>query len=144
MHLYTSDYKSSFKDNIRSTYLLSALGEAKQDVQVVGTCILFYCGAKKTLEKRPTFCKWRIKARGKLALPEFHQEIILDMTWLSSLGYNTPVYLYGSSTNAINYILLLLREEYYKHTKDAPLMRISFKTEWYFNVRQRSQRSPGN
>ena len=52
MHLYTSDYKSSFKDNIRSTYLLSALGkEAKQAVQVVGTCILFYCGGKKTLEK---------------------------------------------------------------------------------------------
>lgn len=35
--------------------------------------------------------------------------------------YNTPAYLYGSSTNAIKYLLFLLRQKSYKHTKDAHL-----------------------
>ena len=52
-HLYASNYKSSSKENIRTSYLLCQLDkeakqaveldkEAKQAVQVVGTCILLY------------------------------------------------------------------------------------------------------
>ena len=42
-HLYASNYKSSFKENIRTSYLLRELDkEAKQAVQGVGTCILLY------------------------------------------------------------------------------------------------------
>ena len=61
MRLYASNYKSSSKENIRTSYLLCQLDkeakqaveldkEAKQAVQVVGTCILLYWGVKKTLE----------------------------------------------------------------------------------------------
>ena len=53
MHLYASNYKSSSKENIRTSYLLCQSDkeakqaveldkEAKQAVQVVGTCILLY------------------------------------------------------------------------------------------------------
>ena len=60
-HYTRAIYKSSSKENIRTTYLLHALGkEAKQAVQVVGTSILFYSGAKKMLEKSTSNFKTNI------------------------------------------------------------------------------------
>ena len=45
--------KTSFDDNIRMTYLLSVLdGEAKEAIEAVGTCGLFYASAFENTEKR--------------------------------------------------------------------------------------------
>ena len=97
--------KSSFDDNIRMTYLLSVLdGEAKKAIEAVGTCGLFYASALKTLKRefgntllvshlclKSMFNKPQIKANDRSALPEFHQQIKLNITWLSSLGYIAPL-----------------------------------------------------
>ena len=88
--------KSSFDDNIRMTYLLSVLdGEAKKAIEAVGTCGLFYASALKTLKRefgntllvshlrlKSMFNKPQIKANDRSALPEFHQQIKLNITWL--------------------------------------------------------------
>ena len=107
--------KSSFDDNIRMTYLLSVLdGEAKKAIEAVGTCGLFYASALKTLKRefgktllvsylrlKSIFNKPQIKANDRSVLGEFHQQIKLNTTWLSSLGYIKPVYSYDSVTKAI-------------------------------------------
>ena len=127
--------KSSFDDNIRMTYLLSVLdGEAKKAIEAVGTCGLFYASALKTLKRefgntllvshlrlKSMFNKPQIKANDRSALREFHQQIKLNITWLSSLGYITPLYSYDSVTKAILRLPFHLRKEFYKHTKDASL-----------------------
>ena len=115
MLLYAVHCKSSFDVNIRMTYLLSVLdGEAKKAIEAVGTCGLFYASALKTLKRefgntplvshlrlKSIFNKPQIKANDRSVLGEFHQQIKLNTTWLSSLGYIKPVYSYDSVTKAI-------------------------------------------
>ena len=98
--------KSSFEDNIRITYLLSILhGEAKKAIEAVRTCGLFYASALKTLKRefgntllvshlrlKSMFNKPQTKANDRSALREFHQQIKLNITWSSFLGYITPLY----------------------------------------------------
>ena len=93
--------KSSFDENIRMTYLLSALGgEAKKTIEAVRTCSLFYTSALKTLKKefektlpvahlslKSMFNKPKIKPNDRSALREFQQQIKLSITWLSSVEY---------------------------------------------------------
>ena len=67
------------------------------------------------------FNKPQIKANDRSALPEFHQQIKLNITWLSSLGYITPLYSYDNVTKAILCLPFHLRKEFYKHTEDASL-----------------------
>ena len=52
---------------------------------------------------------------------EFHKQIKLNITWLSSVGCKTPVYLYDSVTKTILRLPFHLRKEFYKYTKDASL-----------------------
>ena len=68
------------------------------------------------------FNKPRIKLNDRSALREFHQQIKLNTTWLSSLGYNKPLYSYDSVRKAILRLPFHLRKEIYKCTKDARLM----------------------
>ena len=117
------------------TYLLSVLdGEAKKAIEAVGTCGLFYPSALKTLKGefgntllvshlrlKSIFNKTQIKANDRSALGEFHQQIKLNTTWLSSLGYIKPLYLYDNVTKAILRLPFHLRKEFYKHTKHANL-----------------------
>ena len=132
-------YKSSFDDNITMTYLLSALdGQAKKAIEVVGACGLFYANPLKTFKRecgntlivlsirlKSMFNKPKIKPNDRLALREFHHQIKLNITWLSSLGYKTPLYSYDSVTKAILRLLFHLRKEFYKHTKDATLTDVT-------------------
>ena len=67
------------------------------------------------------FNKPKIKPNDRLALREVHQHIKLNITWLSPLGYKTPIYSYNSVTKAILLLPFHLRKEFYKHTKDASL-----------------------
>ena len=127
--------KSSFDDNIRMTYVLSVLdGEVKKAIEAFGTCGLFYASALKTLKRefgntllvshlslKSMFNKLQIKANDRSDLREFHQQIKLKITWLSSLGYITLLYSYDSVTKAILRLPFHLRKEFYKHTKDASL-----------------------
>ena len=115
MLLYAVHCKSSFDVNIRMTYLLSVLdGEAKKAIEAVGTCGFFYASALKTMKRefgntplvshlrlKSIFSKPQIKANDRSILGEFHQQIKLNTTWLSSLGYIKPVYSYDSVTKAI-------------------------------------------
>ena len=117
------------------TYLLSVLdGEAKKAIEAVGTCGLFYASALKKLKRefgntllvshlrlKSMFNKPQIKANDRSALREFHQQIKLNITWLSSLGYITPLYSYDSVTKAILCLPFHFRKKFYKHTKDASL-----------------------
>ena len=117
------------------TYLLSALdGEARKAIEAVGTCGLFYATALKTLKRefgntllvahlrlKSIFNKLQIEPNDRSTLPEFHQRIKLNITWLSSLGYKTPLYSYDSVAKAILRLPLHLKKEFYKHAKDASL-----------------------
>ena len=97
------------------TNLLSVLdGEAKKAIEAVRTCGLFYASSLKILKRefgntlqvahlslKSMFNRPQIKPNERSALREFHQQIKLNITWLSSLGYKTPLYLYDSVTKAI-------------------------------------------
>ena len=148
--LYTHVHcKSSFVDNIKMIYLLNALdGKAKKAIEAVGTCGLFYASAFKTLKREfgntllvshlrlSMFNKPQIKANDRSALQEFHQHIKLNITWLSSLGYITPLYSYDRVTKAILRLQFHLRKEFYKHTKNTSLMDSSWldrQLKVYFN-----------
>ena len=129
--------KSSFNENIRMTYLLSALdGEAKKAIEAVRTCSLFYASALKTLKKefektllvahlrlKSMFNKPQIKPNDRSALREFHQQIKLSITWLSSVEYKTLLYSYYSMIKAILCLPFHLRKEFYKHKKKCKFNR---------------------
>ena len=114
------------------TSLVYLDSEAKKAIEAVDTCGLFYVSALKTLKKefgntlivahlclKSMFNKPQIKPSDRSALQEFHLPIKLNITWLASLGYKTPLYLYESVTKNIPRLLLHLRKIFYKHTKDA-------------------------
>ena len=76
------------------------------------------------------FNKPQIKANDRSALRKFHQQIKLNITWLSSLGYITPLYSYDSLSKAIVRLPLHFRKEFYKHTSltDGTLNLIMFES----------------
>ena len=55
-------------------------------------------------------------------MQEFRQQIKLNLTWLSSLGYETSLYSYDMVTKALLRLLYALRKEFYKFTKDLNLI----------------------
>ena len=113
--------KSSFDDNIKMTYLLSILDA----VEAVGTYGLFYTRALKTLKRefantlpvahlrlKSIFNKPQIKPNDRPDLREFHQQIKLNNTWLSSLRYKAPFYLYYRVTKVILRLTFHLRKNF--------------------------------
>ena len=128
--------KSSFDDSMRMTYLISAVdGEAKRTIEAVGTSGLFYASVLKTLKRefgnnllvahlhlKSMLDKPQIKPNDRAALREFHQQIKLNLTWLSSLDYETPLYSYDTVTKALLRLPYALRKEFYKFAKDSSLI----------------------
>ena len=66
--------------------------------------------------------KPQIKPNDCAALRGFHQQIKLNLTWLLSLGYETPLYSYHMVTRALLRLPYVLRKEFYKLTKDSSLI----------------------
>ena len=95
--------ESSFDDNIRMTYLLSRFdSEAEKAIEAVETCVLFYASALKTLKKefwntllvahlhlKSVFNEPQIKSNNRSTLWEFHQDIKVNIKWLSSARHKT-------------------------------------------------------
>ena len=130
MHIHCNLHSTTTSEWLTSLVYLDS--EAKKAIEAVKTCGLFYVSALKTLKKefgntlivahlclKSMFNKPQIKSSDRSALQEFHLPIKLNITWLASLGYKTPLYLYESVTKNIPRLLLHLRKIFYKHTKDA-------------------------
>ena len=66
--------------------------------------------------------KPQIKPNDYATLREFHQQIKLNLTWLSSLDYETPLYSYDMVTKAVLRLPYALRKEFYKFIKDSSLL----------------------
>ena len=62
------------------------------------------------------------KPNDRTALQKYHEEIKLNLTWLSSLGYGTPIYYYGMAAKALLRLPCALRKELYKYKKDSSLI----------------------
>ena len=59
----------------------------------------------RNLRLKSMFDKPQIKPNNGPALQEFHQQIKLNITWFSRLGYKTPLYSNDSVTKAILHLL---------------------------------------
>ena len=118
------------------TYLISTEdSEAKSATEAVDTSNLFYANALKKLKRElgntlsvAHLClkfmldKPQIKPNDYATLREFHQQIKLNLTWLSSLDYETPLYSYDMVTKAVLRLPYALRKEFYKFIKDSSLL----------------------
>ena len=95
---------------------------------------MFYASASKILKKefgdtllvthlrlKPMFNKPQMKPNNRSALQEFHQQIKLNITWLSLLGYKRALYSYDSVTKTTRRLPFNLRKEFCKDTKDVSL-----------------------
>ena len=100
-------------------------GGTKKAVEAVGTSGLFYASALKTLKRefgnillvallplKYMLDKPEIKPNDRAALRELHQQIKLNLTCLSSLGYENPNYSYDTVTNALLRLPYALRKEF--------------------------------
>ena len=66
--------------------------------------------------------KPQIKPNDRTALQKFHEQIKLNLTSLSSLGYGSPIYYYSMVTKALLRLPCALRKELYKYKKDSSLI----------------------
>ena len=87
------------------TRLISLLdGDAKKAVQSIGSNGLFYASALKSLKSnfgnlllvatfrmKTLFDKPHINGRDTITLREYHQQLKMNNTWLTSMGYKTPL-----------------------------------------------------
>ena len=65
--------------------------------------------------------KTQIKPNDLTALQAFRKQIKVNLMWLSSLGYETPIYYYGMVTKALLRVPYALRNELYKYKKGSSL-----------------------
>lgn len=65
--------------------------------------------------------KTQIKPNDRTALQAFRTLIKVNLTWLSSLGYKTPIYYYGMVTKALLRVPYALRKELYTYKKGSSL-----------------------
>ena len=122
--------KISFDGNTRMQRLLSVLeGEAKRSVETIGHNGIFYATALKSLKRdfgNPATVS-RLKIQSLLdqpqikppALRHYHQQVKITNTWLSSVGYNTPIISYENVSKAV--ARLHLRIQFFRATCDYDL-----------------------
>ena len=123
-------FKVTFDDNMRMDRLISVLdGDAKRSVESVGTDSLFYPTALKTLKRdfgNPMVVS-HLKLKSVLDLPQiktfdrttirrYHQQLKSTITWLLSMGYETPTKSSENLTKAVSRLPNNLRQEFYKDT----------------------------
>ena len=97
--------KSLFNDSLRMDHLMNSLdGEAKKSLKTVWTNGYFYATALKVLKRdfgnplvvshlklKKLFDQKQISIKDKLELPSFHQQLHICISWLLSVGYDTPL-----------------------------------------------------
>ena len=123
--------KVTFTDNIRMTELISLLdGDAKKAVQSIGSNGLFYASALKSLKNpllvttfrmKTLFDKPHINGRDRIALPECHQQLKMNNTWLISMGYEAPLLSSDNLTKASTPLPFNLQHDFSKATRDSNL-----------------------
>ena len=135
--------KSSFNDILRMDHLMNSLdgeaknidGEAKKPVKTVGTDGYFYATALKILKRdfgnplvvshlklKKLFDQKQIHIKDKLGLRSFHQQLRICISWLSSIGYHTPLTLYENLVKALSVLPIKYQSEFFKHTKDFNML----------------------
>ena len=102
---HTIHKKSLFNDSLRMDHLMNGLdGEAKKSVKTVRTNVYFYATALKVLKRdfgnplvvsylklKKLYDQKQINIKNKLGLRSFHQQLCICISWLSSVGYDTPL-----------------------------------------------------
>ena len=126
----------SFNDSLRVDHLMNSVdGEAKKSVKTVGTNGYLYATALKVLKKefgnplvvlhlklKKLFDQKKINIKDKLRLRSFHQQLCICMSWLSSIGYDTPLTLYENLVKALSVLPTKYQSEFFKHTKDFNML----------------------
>ena len=127
---------------MRMTYLITVVGrEGRRATEAVGASALFYARTLKTLNRKfgntllvahlrfkSRLDKPQIKPNDRALLRELCQQIKLYVTWLASLGYDTPLYSFDTVTKALLCLPYALRKKFYKSTKDSSLV------DWSLNL----------
>ena len=123
-------FKVTFDDNMRMDRLMSVLeGDAKRSVESIGSNGLFYAIALKTLKRdfgNPIFVS-HLKLKSVLDLPQitssdrtairrYHQQLKVTITWLQSMGYETPIKSSENLTKAVTRLPNYVRQEFFKNT----------------------------
>ena len=127
--------KISFDGNTRMQRLLSVLeGEGKRSVEAIGHNGIFYATALKSLKRdfgNPAIVSHlkiqslldqpQSKPNDNIGLRHYHQQIKITNTWLSSVGYNTPIISYENLSKAVARLHNYLRIQFFKATCDYDL-----------------------
>ena len=124
--------KLLFNDSLRMDHLMKSLdGEAKASVKIVGTNGYFYATALKSLKMdfgnflvvshlklKKLFDQKQINIKDKLRLRSFHQLLSDCKSWLSSIGYDTPLTSYKNLVKALSVLPIKYQSEIFKRAKD--------------------------
>ena len=117
-------------------HLMNTLdGEAKRSVKTVGTNGYFCAMALKVLKRdfgnplvvlhlklKRLFNQKQINIKNKLGLRSFHQQLRICISWLSSIGYDTPLASYENLVKALLILPIKHQSEFFKHTKDFNML----------------------
>ena len=117
-------------------YLMNSLdGEAEKSVKTVATNGYFYATALKVLKRdfgnplvvshlkfKKLFDQKQINVKDKLGLRSFHQQLRICISWLSSIGYDTPLTSYENFVKALSVLPIKYQSEYFKQTKDFNML----------------------
>ena len=105
-------------------------GEAKKLVKTVGSNGYFYATALKVLKRdfgnplfvshlnlKKLFDQKQINIKDKLGLRSFHQQLRICISWLSSIGYDTPLTSHENLVKALSVLQMKYQSGFFKHMK---------------------------
>ena len=105
-------------------------GEAKKLVKTVGSNGYFYATALKVLKRdfgnplfvshlnlEKLFDQKQINIKDKLGLRSFHQQLRICISWLSSIGYDTPLTSHENLVKALSVLPMKYQSGFFKHMK---------------------------